>query len=151
MADQQPRVDSVTWAPMYDPRAAMRRSRTWSAAGVVAAVLTIVAAILIAAGDANRQLAMFGIGAVVAVGLVLIASGIGLLGGEALRAEILRVAGGDSLLASTSDQAEGLAKILTALKDALTGLSAARVLLFLGTVLLVAGAAAAVVASGILD
>ncbi|QHT54754.1 hypothetical protein GXP71_00665 [Cellulomonas sp. H30R-01] len=161
--EQQPHLGAVTWAPLHDRASALRSVRWWSAAGGAGFAVAASVAVVVAGTSADRALAMYGIGAAVAVGALLVGVGVGLLTAEAVRSDAFAVppvphtppdpdkpqsaVGGMLPAGATLEQ---LGTFLGTVRQVLAGLSPGRICTMLGTLLLVVGAATAVAASNLL-
>lgn len=143
-------VEGVDWVPVYDSAgvdgqiASWRRVGGWSA-GVVALLAVLIAVLPV--GD-GHELGILAVAGAVAAGLLLLGAGVGLMAGEALRAEkvVARVPDADvrvrGLTADTAVSGSFLEGALTSLGEGLKGLTAARALVFAGAFLLAVAAVA---------
>ncbi|NCT90124.1 hypothetical protein GXB85_04030 [Cellulomonas sp. APG4] len=148
------KVEGVEWVPVYDKAGVEGQISTWRrvggwAAGAVALLAALMAVLPV--GD-GHELGILAVAGAVAAGLLLLGAGVGLMAGEALRAEkvVARVPDADVRVRALSDDAtvsgSFLEGALTSLGEGLKGLTAARALVFAGAFLLAVAAVAGGVA-----
>ena len=136
-------IPGIRWVPLYDgngtdPKGPADRAKLWMrigtiGAGVVAAAVVLLAILL---GDSDNLGTVIGVGGAVAVGLLMICVGIGLLTGEALRAERVVARPPTPQVTAEAFTGDDLTKYATVLQEGLRGLTAARALVFAGALLL---------------
>lgn len=132
-----PETDGVVWVPVHSGTEVTAEARRWTTIGwVTAAVIGLVAIVLILRQDGLGAVVL-GIGGAVAAGVLLVTSGIGLVLGEALRAERVPPPQTERFAASALSLSPELLKTL---REGLSGLTAGRSLVFAGVFLLAVAA-----------
>lgn len=136
------KIEGVTWTPVYDEVGVKGEVSLWRTIGYVlaGAVVLVVIVALAQAGDlaAATPMGVIAIGGAVVGGLLLLGAGIGMLSGEALRAQAAPTPGAPD----RGFDATGVGEIAKGLREGLAGLTAARALVFAGAFLLAIAAIA---------
>ncbi|MBK9741218.1 MAG: hypothetical protein IPO93_17405 [Actinobacteria bacterium] len=132
-----PQVPGVAWVPMYGEKASRSHDANWRRLGYLSAGVVAVLALVALwrmDGDPAGQFGVVAIAGAVAGGLLLLGAGIGMLSGEALRAQA--VPPNPTRRADRDLLGGDIAAVATGLKEGLSGLTAARSLVFAGAFLL---------------
>jgi hypothetical protein len=144
------RIEGVTWTPLHDAAGVKTEVSLWRTIGYVlaGAVVLVVIVALAQAGElaAATPMGVIAIGGAVVGGLLLLGAGIGMLSGEALRAQET-VAPADVSVRGL-DAGVPVADLAKGLREGLAGLTAARALVFAGAFLLAVAAIAGALSIG---
>lgn len=136
-ASPYPETDGVVWVPVYSGTEVTAEARKWITVGWVTAAVVGLLVVVLLVSEEGLGAAVLGVGGAVVAGLLLVAAGIGLVLGEALRAERVRPPQTERFALSAPSLSPELLKTL---REGLSGLTAGRSLVFAGVFLLAVAA-----------